>query len=306
MRTAVVVMLGLSAACSNDLVMPDDVLPGDIAGTSADDWWLGLPPEAPGDLVLDARLTRYDGSFASFDTIDVCRGACRHIGYGGTGLLALDNENEGIQLVDKSSTVVTLLTFPLDDAEQAGPWLLGAHGDTLIASAGTRVFRRDGDSWIELAELDVPAFAIDVEPNGVIVALRSVDDALLPASLVGEEWIAHDDEIEDGALAAFEPDGSFASSQSITPPEADAFVPLRMFASGLLAARLAGTTLDAVLVDANGTVTTWASLGSADSVNAASFRATVFDDGTVGVLYPGAPREEGVGPKTVLHVGDAP
>jgi hypothetical protein len=307
MRTVVVVvLLSLTAACNADLVMPDDVLPGDIAGPNANDWWMGMPPEAPGDLVLDARLTRYDGAFASFDTIDVCRGACRHIAYGGNGLLALDNQNEGIQLVDKSGAVVTLLTFPLDEAEQAGPWLLAARGDTLVAASGVRVFQRDGESWNELASLDASAFSIDVEPNGIIVARRSIGEALLPAALVGDEWIAHDDDIDDGALVAFEPDGSFASSQSIAPPAADAFVPLRMFARGLLAARLVGTTLDAVIVDASGAVTTWASLGSAESINAASFRATVFDDGTVGVLYPGAPRDEGVGPKTVLHVNAAP
>jgi hypothetical protein len=81
---------------------------------------------------------------------------------------------------------------------------------------------------------------------------------------------------------------------------------LRMFANGLLGARLVGTTLDAVIVSSDGATTTWTSLGNADAVSPLSFRATVFDDGTVGVLYPGAPREEGVGPKTVLHAGAAP
>jgi hypothetical protein len=306
MRTVVVVvLLSLSAACNGDLVMPDDVLPGDIAGANANDWWMGMPPEAPGDLVLDARLTRYDGAFASFDTIDFCRGACRHIGYAGNGLLALDNQNDGIQLLDGKGAVTTI-AFPLDEVDQPGPWLIAGRGGTVVSVAGTRVFRFDDPRWDELPSLDAPAFAIDVEPNGVIVVRRSIGEALLPAALVDDEWIAHDDDIEDGALVAFEPDGSFASSQAITPPEADAFVPLRMFSSGLLAARLVGTTLDAVIVDASGAATTWASLGSADSINAASFRATVFDDGTLGVLYPGAPRAEGVGPKTVLHVDATP
>lgn len=306
MRTVVVVVLVFSAACSSDLVLPDDVTPGDIAGNSGTEWWLGMPPESVNDdRVLDVRLTRYDGAFASVDTLDICRTACRHIGYAGNNVIALDHDGQGIQLVDAAGAI-TQLAFPLEEAEQDGPWLLAGRRDTLYAAAGTRVFQRDGDAWLELVALDAPVFAIDVEDNGVLVAMRDIGDVRLPATLVGDEWIAHDDDIEDGALVAFEPDGSFVSSQSITPPAADAFVPLRMFSSGLLAARLVATTLDAVIVSPDGVTTTWASLGSADDVNPLSFRATVFDDGTVGVLYPGAPREEGVGPKTVLHVGTLP
>lgn len=304
MRTVVVVFAFTATACSGDIVLPDDVLPGEIAGVSADAW-LGMPVEDNQERVLDVRLTHYDGAFTSVDTQNTCRTGCRHIGYGGNGLIALDNIDDGIQLVDKVGDV-TLLPFPLEEVEQAGPWLLAGRNDTLVAAAGLRVFRRDGDAWQELPQLDAPVFAMDIEPNGVVVALRILGDVRLPAALVGDDWIAHDDDIEEDALVTFASDGSFTSSQSITPPQADAFVPLRMFASGLLGARLVGTTLDAVIVSADGTTTTWASLGSAENVSPLSFRATVFDDGTVGVLYPGAPREEGVGPKSVLHVGDAP
>jgi hypothetical protein len=310
MRTVVVVvaaLLGLTTAAGGcgDVTLPDSVTPGEIAGASGSDWWLGMPVASQGEFVLDARLTRsVQGALQTIDTIDFCRGNCRHIGYGGNGLLAVDHKGEGIQLVDTAP--VDALPFPLEEEEQPGPWLLAARNATLIAAAGTRVFQRDGTSWTELPELDAPVFSVVIEPSGVLVAQRDTPTGRFPAALVGEEWIAHDEDIEEDALVAFAPDGSFASSQSIPAPAADAFVPLRMFSSGLLAARLVGTTLDAVIVDESGTATTWASLGSADAINPLSFRATVFDDGTVGVLYPGGPRSEGVGPKTLLHVGDAP
>lgn len=289
-------------------MLPDEVTPGDTAGVSGSDWWLGMPPETPGEFALDARLTRFvDGTVTSFDTIDVCRGACRHIGYGGNGLLVMDNAVDGIQLVDAGADagggggggVVETLPSPLpsDDA----PILLAGRGDVLIAASGVSVFRRNGAAWDALPDLDFPAFSVDVEPGDVVVATRDVDGELLPAVLVGDAWVNHDDELAQGDFVAFLSDGSIATQDAPA-----GFVPLRMFTSGLLCARLEGTTLDAVVVGAAGDVTTWASLGSQDAINPASFRATVFEDGTVGVLYPGAPRSEGVGPKTVLHVGPSP
>lgn len=291
-----------------DVTFPDAVTPGDIAGPSGGEWWLGMPPVSPGELALDARLTHFSGgTFSSFNTIDVCRGACRHIGYGGLGLVVLDNANEGIQRVDGSGAVVETLPFPLPAEEQAGPWVMAARGSTLVAAAGQRLFERDGDAWIEGPSLDLPVFSIAVQSNGVVVAQRDDGDVLLPAALIDGAWLTFDDDIIPGSLLLFETDGTFKSSQSIAPPEGvSAFVPLHMFSTGLLGARLLGGALDAIVVAEDGTVTTWASLGGAEEVNAQSFRATVFDDGQVGVLYPGPPRDEGVGPKTKLHVGAAP
>lgn len=310
MRTVVVIVLLLSSACNADLVLPDEFTVGDIAGVSGTDWWMGMPREDSGELALDARLTRFlEGSeIQTFDTITLCRGSCRHIGYGGNGKIALDKENDGIELVDVAGGLDrTPLPFPVAEEELRGPWLMAGRGDTLVAASGTRVFRKNGNLWDELAPLDQPAFALNIEPNGVVVATRDAALGRLPSPLVNDEWLELDTELTEGALVAFEPDGSFASSTSIPEVDADTFVPLRMFKSGLLAARLVARTLDAVVVDTNGGVTTWASLGTKnDGVNERSFRATVFDDGTVGVLYPDAQREGAIGPKTALHVGPSP